>query len=113
MKVLIAECDNRSGKSLKKFLEDHMDAQIHWVRAANAAMNLAPDSYTLILISYRLVGMNGVELVRQLREQHVRGKIIGMSFRDKGDDFDDAGADAFFPKRKRRSALLKLISETM
>jgi DNA-binding response OmpR family regulator len=46
---------------------------------ALASINVEPDRFDLLITDHSMPGMTGVELVRRLREQSFRGKIMVLS----------------------------------
>jgi two-component system OmpR family response regulator len=66
--------------------------------APEALLRSLFDDFHFIITDYDMPGMNGIELVRRLRERHPLAVIIGMSGTDKGLEFLSAGANDFLQK---------------
>ena len=65
--------------------------------------------FDVLLICYRILEINGVELMRQLRSLCPDAFIIGFSVESEGQAFLRAGADAFVRKDKMVHELVPLI----
>ncbi|HXY54559.1 MAG TPA: response regulator [Nitrospirota bacterium] len=65
--------------------------------------------FDVLLICYRILEINGDELMRQLRSRCPDSFIIGFGIESKGQAFLRAGADAFVRKDKVVHELVPLI----
>ena len=73
----------------------------HSVQAALDAVADAPDAFDLVLTDYAMPGMNGLELVRELRERGVEVPIVlmsGFSAQVSETDVHQAGVSTFLRK---------------
>lgn len=70
---------------------------------------VATATFDIVLADYEMPEMDGAELVRRMREQHVRAYLIGFSVEDKERLFMEAGADKFIRKDQLTAALATTI----
>ena len=54
--------------------------------------------FDVLLVDFRMPGLNGLDVVKTVRERYPRVCIIGMSLEDRKNNFLAAGADAFLMK---------------
>ncbi|MFI5295664.1 MAG: response regulator [Thermodesulfovibrionales bacterium] len=64
----------------------------------DALRRLEEETYSLIIVDYQMPGMDGIELVRKVRERGNLLPVIAMSAMDAGKLFIDAGANLFMKK---------------
>lgn len=67
----------------------------------------------MVLVNMELPGPNGIEATRQLRRRALRCPVVIMSFHDSAAlrvAAEEAGADAFLPKREMPQALTPILS---
>ena len=98
MKILFVENHSIFAKQvISCFLSDH---EVTVLPSLNAArVSLGKNHFDAILVDYDLDDGKGAELVRELREQGSRLRIIGVSSHDRGNAaLLDAGADAICSK---------------
>ena len=100
-KVMIVEDDQTSVKLLKILLEEVHGFQVSVARRGSEVMALAnqtpPDVF---LIDYHLTDMDGIELIRSLRDnpQFAQTPIVMASGLDVSDEAIAAGANSFLTK---------------
>lgn len=78
--------------------------------AIDSAQQASPD---MVLVNMELPGPNGIEAARQLRRRELRCPVVIMSFHDSAAlrvAAEEAGADAFLPKREMPDALIPILS---
>ena len=77
----------------------------------SALSMVATATFDIVLSDYEMPEMDGAELVRRMRELHVRAYLIGISVADRGREFLEAGADQFIRKDQLITALANTIEE--
>jgi len=105
-RVLIIEDSEIVSESLRTVLETQ-GYEVACVDTGIGALERVREScFDIILVDYRMPGIDGAETVRQLRPLCPDVYIAGVSASHKEQDFLDAGADAFFKKPFRAKVLL-------
>ena len=66
-------------------------------------------SFDIVLTDYQVPGMDGAEVIRRMRQQHVHAYFIGISVIDREKVFLEAGADRFILKEQLLAALATTI----
>lgn len=86
---------------------------------ALASIRVDPDTFDLLITDHSMPGMNGVELVQQLRQQSFRGKIIVLSAHLSPENraaYEALGVDAMVSKpfdvHQLRATIMQLANET-
>jgi len=98
-KVLIVDDDSETRKLLQAILTSYEMEVTLCENATEALLSVMGGTYDYIIIDYRMPGMNGIELVRRLREiLPPMTVIIGMSSEDISRQFLLAGANDFVLK---------------
>lgn len=101
MRVLLTEDDALLGKALRIGLEQ-LDCQVDWVRQAEEALGyLRLYSYDALLLDLGLPDMDGLQLLRQVRQQRCDVPVLILTARDQIKDRIaglDTGADDFMVK---------------
>jgi len=103
MRILLVEDDAMIGKTLQQALQQDGYA-VDWVsdgRAAQAAIAAADDAYAMVLLDLGLPKKDGIELLRDLRRQGNRVRVLVVTARDAVADRVaglDAGADDYLTK---------------
>lgn len=101
MRVLVIEDDTTLGHALQEFLADQGYA-VDWLTdGATVAGALAAQPYDLLLLDLNLPGMNGLDVLRQLRQDGNQVPVLILTARDGLDDRVaglDAGADDYVTK---------------
>jgi two-component system, OmpR family, response regulator len=101
MQVLVIEDDTTLGHALQEFLADQGYA-VDWLTdGATVAGALAAQPYDLLLLDLNLPGMNGLDILRQLRQNGNQVPVLILTARDGLDDRVaglDAGADDYVTK---------------
>jgi len=93
--VLIVEDDNMT-RELLCCAVDACGFEAHGYSDGIAALAAAAACcFDCVIIDYRMLKMNGVELTRHLRARFPALFIIGVSIEDKKNEFLEAGADGF------------------
>ena len=104
-KVLVID-DNEFSRLVAKLMLEKLNCEVETADAAEAALKITQNSnFSVVLIDYHMPGMNGVECVRQIRQQatkvSTRPYIIAATS-DYGEEvvrqFQEAGVDAFIDK---------------
>lgn len=101
MRVLIVEDDHRIAQNLKKGLEQERYA-VDISHDGQDGLDLASeDSYDVIILDRMLPGLDGVQVCKRLRKNHIHTPIIMLTaktqIQDRVDGLD-AGADDYLPK---------------
>lgn len=103
MRILLVEDDPMIGKTLQQALQQDGYA-VDWVtdgEAARTALAAAQDAYVLVLLDLGLPRKSGLELLRQLRREGNRVRVLVVTARDAVADRVeglDAGADDYLTK---------------
>ena len=101
MKVLVIEDDHTVGRHVKRGLEEH-HYQAELVDDGLEGLRLASGGrYDLIVLDLRLPGMNGLEMVRTLRDRGTTTPILVLTAQDAVDfkvEALRAGADDYVTK---------------
>ena len=81
LRILLAE-DERSVAFSIAFalkIDGHKVQVVADGRQALASIGVEPDGFDLLITDHSMPGMNGVELIQQLREKSFRGKLMVLS----------------------------------
>ena len=109
MRTLLVEDDPFIGEALCQSLRDASYA-VDWVRDGKQAVGAANvESYSLILLDLGLPGLDGLEVLRQLRTRKVLAPVLIITARDAFEDRIaglDLGADDYLVKPFHAGELL-------
>ena len=103
MRILVVEDDPMIGKTLQQALQQDGYA-VDWVtdgRAAQEAIATGADAYAMVLLDLGLPRKSGIELLRELRREGNRVRVLVVTARDAVADRVaglDAGADDYLTK---------------
>ena len=103
MRILVVEDDPMIGKTLQQALQQDGYA-VDWVtdgRAAQEALATGADAYARVLLDLGLPRKSGIELLRELRREGNRVRVLVVTARDAVADRVaglDAGADDYLTK---------------
>ena len=103
MRILLVEDDPMIGKTLQQALQQDGYA-VDWVTdgaAGRSAIATAPGAYALVLLDLGLPRKGGLELLRELRREGNRVRVLVVTARDAVADRVaglDAGADDYLTK---------------
>ncbi len=103
MRILLVEDDPMIGKTLQQALQQDGYA-VDWVTdggAAQSALAAADDAYAMVLLDLGLPRKSGIELLRELRREGNRVRVLVVTARDAVADRVaglDAGADDYLTK---------------
>jgi DNA-binding response OmpR family regulator len=103
MRILVVEDDPMIGKTLQQALQQDGYA-VDWVtdgRAAQEALATGADAYAMVLLDLGLPRKSGIELLRELRREGNRVRVLVVTARDAVADRVaglDAGADDYLTK---------------
>ena len=103
MRILVVEDDPMIGKTLQQALQQDGYA-VDWVtdgRAAQEALATGADAYAMVLLDLGLPRKGGIELLRELRREGNRVRVLVVTARDAVADRVaglDAGADDYLTK---------------
>lgn len=113
MRVLLVEDDRMIGEAIQMALRD-ASYSVDWAHDGNAALNATlaadhPASYDLMLLDLGLPQLDGVEVLRQLRQRGSTLPVLIVTARDAVDDRIrglDLGADDYVVKPFEMGELL-------
>src|SRR6187397_2216202 len=103
MRILLVEDDPMIGKTLQQALQQDGYA-VDWVtdgRAAQEALATGADAYAMVLLDLGLPRKSGIEVLRELRREGNRVRVLVVTARDAVADRVeglDAGADDYLTK---------------
>jgi len=103
MRILVVEDDPMIGKTLQQALQQDGYA-VDWVtdgRAAQEALATGADAYAMVLLDLGLPRKSGIEVLRELRREGNRVRVLVVTARDAVADRVaglDAGADDYLTK---------------
>jgi two-component system copper resistance phosphate regulon response regulator CusR len=101
MRVLIAEDEEKAARFLRKGLSES-GFQVDVVQTGDAALDATNHArYDLIILDVTLPGLDGIEVVRQLRQQNIATPVIHLTARDGLQDKIngiEAGANVYLVK---------------
>ena len=101
MKVLIAEDEISTAKALKVILEKNKFS-VDIVHNGNDAWDyIQSGPYEVIVLDIMMPGMNGLEVLKKLRENNIKTPVLMLTAKGELEDRVaglDAGADDYLPK---------------
>lgn len=101
MKVLLAEDDKRLGKIVYQMLL-RQDMQVDWVHSGDEAVVFThQEIYDVIILDWMMPEKSGLQVCRELRDEHYQGGILMLTAKDTVDDLVvglEAGADDYLVK---------------
>ncbi|VBB09594.1 transcriptional regulatory protein c terminal [Lucifera butyrica] len=101
MRVLMAEDDKRLGNLVYQMLKRH-DMSIDWVQSGDDALELTKkDAYDVIILDWMMPEKSGLQVCRELRQEHYSGGILMLTAKDTVDDLEvglASGADDYIVK---------------
>ena len=101
MRILVVEDDRRLARQLKKGLDEQghsASLAFDGIEGLEAAQEI---EFDVLVLDVMLPGMDGVAMVRQLRQKHIGTPILLLTARDAPEDVIaglDAGADDYLTK---------------
>src|SRR4051812_24716115 len=79
-RVLIVEDDELAGRQLCRILQDDPSLEVSLVRDGEAALEeLARRRHSVLLTDLRMPGMDGMDLIRELKERDLPVTVIVMT----------------------------------
>jgi CheY-like chemotaxis protein len=115
-RVLVVEDERATREGLAELLESHGFTTATAADAADALRALSEQSFDLMLLDVWLPGMNGLQLLAELRNRPARPKVVVMTADDtpetllrtlRGD------ADQFIRKPIQPAALMEMVKSTL
>jgi heavy metal response regulator len=101
MRLLVVEDEKKVAGFIKKGLEEEGYA-VDWVSDGNEGLWMAVDGvYDLILLDINLPGMDGLEVLRELRKKEIKTPVLLLTIRATIEDKVlglDTGADDYLTK---------------
>ena len=98
VKVMVVDDDHEMLKVMAYGLESYGYEVLTCENASEALLLALTDPSDFVITDHDMPGMDGVELTRRLRGILPAAVIIGMSGRDHGTEFLQAGANDFVQK---------------
>jgi len=96
--LLLVEDNARLRKTLQSILEDSGFCVIACHDGRSAIEQAHHRAIDVMLVDFRMPGLNGPEVIKIVRVRHPQACIIGMSLEDRKNCFLAAGADGFLLK---------------
>jgi two-component system OmpR family response regulator len=112
MRILVVEDDNKIAQFIKKGLKSSGFVVDHAVNGNSGFSMALEESYDTLVVDIMLPGMDGISLIRKIREEKNNTPVIILSARDRVDDRVNglqAGADDYLTKPFAFSELLARI----
>lgn len=110
-RILLIEND----ASILMLLRDFLSLSGYIVKTAEDGLSglrlLEEEPFDIVITDCDMPGLNGIELTSLGRAMKPSLFIIGISAKEKGDEFLKAGADLFIPKPFKLSELLEAIKK--
>lgn len=101
MKVLVVEDEKKVASFIKRGLEEE-GYTVELARDGEEGLKMIHDgSYNLILMDLMLPKMDGLQVIKEMREQDVRTPVLCLTAKDKVDDIVsglDSGSDDYLTK---------------
>lgn len=101
MRILIAEDDNRFGNLVYQMLL-RQNMHVDWVQSGDYALEfIKKEVYDVIILDWMMPEKTGLEVCRELRDEHYQGGILMLTAKDTVDDLVvglEAGADDYIVK---------------
>ncbi len=101
MRILVVEDDEKVGSFIKKGLEQSAYA-VDWAATGQEGLDLARSAeYHAIVLDFMLPDMDGLEVVRSLREKGSAAPVLALTARNTLEDRVaglDSGCDDYLPK---------------
>lgn len=101
MRILIIEDDEHLRLSLKRGLESELYTVDHVSDGVSGSYIARTHDYNLIIIDYGLPGKDGLQIIKELRQQNIESPILVISVRGEIDDkvnLLEYGADDYLVK---------------
>jgi DNA-binding response OmpR family regulator len=102
MKILITEDDTLTRKVLEKSIQKAGDCTVSSSSGEDAVLKLQNEIFDVVLIDIHMPGLDGIELIRIIRNELKNNVPIGVITRDKSEEMVlkafEAGADDFIIK---------------
>jgi DNA-binding response OmpR family regulator len=96
--ILLVEDNDMQRQLLRTILEKAGFSVIACRDGESAIEQALHRAIDVMLIDYRMPGLNGVDVLKIISESHPRACIIGMSVENREISFLEAGADVFLNK---------------
>ena len=111
------EMVRRGMKNALEMINPHFRFRVSEAESAEAALELVTKKkFDLVIIDYRLPGMNGDEGIRAIKAQHGTLKVLAMSLYDDAvvvQNMMRAGADGFILKNVDSAQLLQAVQAVL
>jgi len=101
MRILIVEDEHRIANSIKKGLEQERYAVDVTYTGTDGFDLASTETYDLIILDVMLPGMNGIEICKELRKNHIHFPILMLTAKGQTENKIeglDAGADDYMTK---------------
>ncbi|MGA8051799.1 MAG: response regulator, partial [Burkholderiales bacterium] len=101
MRILVVEDDEVLAAALTRALTQSAYAVDHVANGEDANLALAADTYDLVVLDLALPGVDGLRVLRRLRDRRSRIPVLVLSARDALEDRVaglDEGADDYLTK---------------
>lgn len=115
-KILVVDDDEQALKMLGELLEEEGFSPTLASDGQEALKMLEKRKYTLVISDIRMPGIDGFEVLKQVKDKHKRTKVILMTGYTEDYDISDAlifGADDYITKPFDLDKVLLAISNTL
>ena len=114
MRLLLVEDDPALGEGIRVALKPE-GYTVDWLQDGRSALHaLTHETFDLAVLDLGLPDMDGLEVLRRLREEGVKTPVMMLTARGEKDDRItgfDAGADDYLPKPFKVDTLLAKVRE--
>ena len=115
MSIMIVDDDSDTRKILKELITQRTDHAVTAVANPGAGLDLVEQSeFKVVIADVDMPGMNGIEMLKELRSHHPHIRVIMISGKSSHDEVAEArqmGADGFYVKPMNLDMLLEHIEE--
>jgi len=110
-KVLVVDDEHPVAKLYKTYLEDHFEVLI--ANEGREALTIMDESVDVVLLDRRMPGMNGDEVLRQIRDRSYDCRIVMVTALDPDFDIADMPFDGYVTKPIGEEKMIEIVEEQL